>query len=51
MSKTISLTGDLGSGKSTVSAILCKTMNYEYVYTGQIQRRIAERYSMFGALQ
>ena len=46
MSKTISLTGDLGSGKSTVSAILCKTMNYEYVYTGQIQRRIAERYSM-----
>ena len=46
MSKIISLTGDLGSGKSTVSAILCKTMNYEYVYTGQIQRRIAERYSM-----
>ncbi len=46
MSKIISLTGDLGSGKSTVSAILCKQLNYEYVYTGQIQRRIAERYSM-----
>lgn len=46
MSKIISLTGDLGSGKSTVSAILCKTLNYEYIYTGQIQRRIAKRYSM-----
>lgn len=46
MSKIISLTGDLGSGKSTVSAILCKTLDYQYIYTGQIQRKIAERYSM-----
>ncbi|MDR1544151.1 MAG: (d)CMP kinase [Prevotellaceae bacterium] len=46
MSKIISLTGDLGSGKSTVSAILCKTLDYKYVYTGQIQRKIADRYNM-----
>ena len=46
MSNIISLTGDLGSGKSTVSAILCETLGYKYVYTGQIQRKIAERYGM-----
>jgi len=46
MNNIISLTGDLGSGKSTVSAILCKTLGYQYVYTGQIQRKIAERYGM-----
>ncbi|MDR0828666.1 MAG: cytidylate kinase family protein [Prevotellaceae bacterium] len=46
MSSIISLTGDLGSGKSTVSAILCKTLDYQYVYTGEILRRIAERYGM-----
>ncbi|MDR3326967.1 MAG: cytidylate kinase family protein [Prevotellaceae bacterium] len=46
MSNIISLTGDLGSGKSTVSATLCKILDYEYVYTGQIQRKIAERYRM-----
>jgi cytidylate kinase len=42
----ISLTGDLGSGKSTVSTILCSVLGYNYVYTGQIQRKIAERYGM-----
>jgi cytidylate kinase len=42
----ITLTGDLGSGKSTVSAILCRQLGYEYVYTGAIQRKIAERYGM-----
>jgi len=46
MSNIISLAGDLGSGKSTVSAILCKILDYQYIYTGQIQRKIAERYSM-----
>jgi len=46
MSNIISLAGDLGSGKSTVSAILCKTLGYQYVYTGQIQRKIAERHGM-----
>ena len=46
MNNIISLTGDLGSGKSTVSAILCEKLDYQYVYTGQIQRKIAERYGM-----
>jgi cytidylate kinase len=44
--KIISITGDLGSGKSTVSNILCKQLNYEYIYTGKIQREIALRYNM-----
>ncbi|MDR2824320.1 MAG: (d)CMP kinase [Prevotellaceae bacterium] len=46
MSKIITLTGDLGSGKSTVSAILCRQLNYSYIYTGKIQREIACRHSM-----
>ena len=46
MAKIISITGDLGSGKSTVSDILCKQLNYEYIYTGKIQREIALRYNM-----
>ena len=46
MAKIITLTGDLGSGKSTVSKILIERLNYEYVYTGKIQREIANRYQM-----
>jgi len=46
MQKIITLTGDLGSGKTTVSAILCKKLNYSYIYTGKIQREIAQRYKM-----
>ena len=46
MAKIITLTGDLGSGKSTVSKILIERLGYEYVYTGKIQREIAERYRM-----
>ena len=46
MTKIISITGDLGSGKSTVSNLLCKQLNYEYIYTGKIQRDIASRYNM-----
>jgi cytidylate kinase len=46
MANIISITGDLGSGKSTVSAILCKCLKYDYIYTGEIQRRIANRYNM-----
>ena len=42
----ITLTGDLGSGKSTVSKILTERLNYDYVYTGKIQREIANRYQM-----
>jgi len=46
MTNIISITGDLGSGKSTVSDILCKHLGYEYIYTGKIQREIAQRYNM-----
>ena len=46
MTKIITLTGDLGSGKSTVSKILTEGLNYDYVYTGKIQREIANRYQM-----
>ena len=41
----ISITGDLGSGKSTVSKILVERLNYEYIYTGKIQRELANRYN------
>jgi cytidylate kinase len=44
--KIISLTGDLGSGKSTVSKLLCERLSYDYIYTGKIQREIANRYNM-----
>ena len=46
MAKIITLTGDLGSGKSTVSKILTGRLNYDYIYTGKIQREIAGRYQM-----
>jgi len=46
MAKIISITGDLGSGKSTVSDIICKRLNYEYIYTGKIYREIANKYNM-----
>jgi cytidylate kinase len=42
----ISLTGDLGSGKSTVSKLLCRELGFNHVYTGAIQRSIAERLGM-----
>ena len=44
MTKIISLTGDLGSGKSTVSNLLIERLNYDYIYTGKIQREIAKKY-------
>jgi cytidylate kinase len=46
MAKIISITGDLGSGKSTVSNLLRERLGYEYIYTGNIQREIAKRYNM-----
>ena len=46
MTKIISVTGDLGSGKSTVSNLLREKLNYEYIYTGKIQREMALRYNM-----
>ena len=40
-SKKISLAGDLGSGKSTVSKILIESLNAEYYSTGAIVRSVA----------
>lgn len=37
----ITITGDLGSGKSAVSKILCQKTGFPYVSTGQIQRQLA----------
>lgn len=37
----ITLTGDLGSGKSAVSKILCQRTGYDYYSTGKIQRQLA----------
>ena len=37
----ITITGDLGSGKSAVSKILCARTGYNYISTGQIQRNLA----------
>lgn len=42
----ISLAGDLGSGKSTVSGILISRLGAEYYCTGAIVRSIAERRGM-----
>lgn len=38
----ITLTGDLGSGKSAVSKLLCAATGYEYISTGRIQRSLAQ---------
>ncbi|MFN0034315.1 MAG: cytidylate kinase family protein [Saprospiraceae bacterium] len=38
----ITLTGDLGSGKSAVSRILCERTGFEYVSTGKVQRQLAQ---------
>ena len=42
----ITITGDLGSGKSTVSKLLKERLKYDYVYTGKVQREIANRHRM-----
>lgn len=44
--KSISITGDLGSGKSTVAKILAEKLGYNYVSTGSIQRKMAEERGM-----
>jgi cytidylate kinase len=42
MTNKITITGDLGSGKSAVSKILCERTGFEYVSTGRIQRQLAQ---------
>lgn len=39
----ITITGDLGSGKSAVSRILCERTGYEYISTGKVQRQLAQK--------
>ena len=46
MQDKISLAGDLGSGKSTVSDILLERLGAEYYSTGRIVRDIAEKRGM-----
>lgn len=46
MSEKISLAGDLGSGKSTVSKILIESLGAEYYSTGAIVRGVAEKRGM-----
>ena len=46
MKEKISLAGDLGSGKSTVSAIIIPRLGAEYYSTGAIVRSIAEKRGM-----
>ena len=46
MKEKISLAGDLGSGKSTVSDILIKMLDAEYYSTGRIVRAVAEKRGM-----
>lgn len=38
----ITITGDLGSGKSSVAKVLCKMLDFNYFSTGVIQRQIAK---------
>lgn len=46
MKEKISLAGDLGSGKSTVSKILIESLGAEYYSTGNIVRSIADGMNM-----
>lgn len=46
MSFKISLAGDLGSGKSTVGAIISERTGATYYATGAIMREVAARYGM-----
>ncbi len=38
----ITISGDIGSGKSTTGKLICKKLEYKYLSTGAIQRQIAE---------
>ena len=46
MVEIISITGDLGSGKSTVSKLLQERLKYDYIYIGKILREIAVKHGM-----
>jgi predicted cytidylate kinase len=42
----ISITGDLGSGKSTVAKEICRILNFKYLSTGLIQRELGQQRGM-----
>ncbi|HHG85828.1 MAG TPA: cytidylate kinase, partial [Bacteroidetes bacterium] len=42
----ITITGDLGSGKSVASKFLQDNLGFEIYYTGKVQREIAARHGM-----
>ena len=44
MVKNITITGDLGSGKSSVTSILKEKLKFEVISVGTIQRKLAEKY-------
>lgn len=46
MNNKITITGDLGSGKSAASRVILAQIEMEYLSTGRIQRAIAERLNM-----
>ncbi len=46
MEAKITITGDLGSGKSAVSRIMRERLGFEIYSTGKVQREIAQRYGM-----
>jgi cytidylate kinase len=44
--KSISIAGDLGSGKSSVAKVLCEKLGFGYFSTGMLQRKLAEEKGM-----
>ena len=42
----LAITGDIGSGKSAVSRVLCERTGFQFYSTGSLQRQIAERRGM-----
>jgi len=46
MKKSITITGSLGSGKSTIAKMLAQKLGYPYYSTGEAQREIAQKMGM-----
>ncbi|MDR2139548.1 MAG: cytidylate kinase family protein [Tannerella sp.] len=46
MTNNITITGDLGSGKSAVAALLKDRLKFEVVSVGMLQRQLAEKYKL-----